>query len=57
VPDTLCRAGYAVAVKGGPGPSDYSAYVEVPYIADAVRRLGIRKSRRARASGPVRASC
>jgi hypothetical protein len=26
VPDTLARAGYAVAVKGGPEPDNYSAY-------------------------------
>jgi predicted CoA-binding protein len=26
VPDSLARAGYAVTVKGGPGPEDYSAY-------------------------------
>jgi predicted CoA-binding protein len=26
VPDTLARAGYAVAVKGGPEPGNYSVY-------------------------------
>jgi len=26
VPETLARAGFAVTVRGGPGPEDYSAY-------------------------------
>jgi predicted CoA-binding protein len=39
VPDTLTRAGYAVFVKGGPEPDNYSAY-ELRDGEVVTRRLG-----------------
>jgi hypothetical protein len=39
VPDTLARAGYAVLVKGGPEPDNYSAY-EVSDGEVVTRRVG-----------------
>jgi predicted CoA-binding protein len=39
VPDTLTRAGYAVFVKGGPEPDNYSAY-EVSDGEVVTRRVG-----------------
>jgi hypothetical protein len=39
VPDTLARAGYAVLVKGGPEPDNYSAY-EVSDGEVVTRKVG-----------------